>query len=249
MSAHYIRNRVIGFTRDPAAALRALPRLRQIALDSGYPDAEIWCSWLESELHCALGTTGARAFEPDARQVEILGTGNQVVGVLIRCYKLAIDREWQALLEASREGLQLLREAGSMWLLEPCFLAHLGDAQFALGNFQASRTAAQEGVTLMRESRSSWEPRCYAVLTRAQLALAEQVVDITATLDEYAALLARTAFALYEGELYELRAQLAEREGHEPENVAALQRAFDSYTRFGMTAQAARIAAAMVLAR
>ena len=136
-----------------------------------------------------------------------------------------------------------------MRLLEPCFLAHLGDAQFALGNFQASRTAAQEGVTLMRESRSSWEPRCYAVLIRAQLALVEQAVEITATLDEYGALLARTEFALYEGELHELRAQLAEREGHEPEKAAALQRAFDSYTRFGMTAQAERIAAAMVLAR
>ena len=61
------------------------------------------------------------------------------------------------------------------------------------------------------------------------------------TLDEYAALLERTEFHLYEGELHELRARLAEREGHEAEKVAALLSAYVCYTRFGMTAQAERV--------
>jgi hypothetical protein len=94
----------------------------------------------------------------------------------------------------------------------------------------------------MRTSQSAWNPHCYAVLARAQLALHEPAADITRTLDEYAALLERTGFHLYEGELHELQAQLAEREGHEAEKTAALQRAHECYTRFGMTAQAARVA-------
>jgi len=94
----------------------------------------------------------------------------------------------------------------------------------------------------MLASQSAYNPRSYAVLARAQLALNEPAADIASTLDEYAALLERTGFHLYEGELHELRAQLAEREDRETEKAAALRRAHDCYNRFGMTAQAARVA-------
>ncbi len=94
----------------------------------------------------------------------------------------------------------------------------------------------------MRKSKYAWSPHSYAVLARAQLALAEPAADIARTLDDYAALLARTEFHLFEGELYELRAHLAEREGPQSERTAALQRAGDCYTGFSMTAQAARVA-------
>ncbi len=89
-----------------------------------------------------------------------------------------------------------------------------------------------------------WRNSHWAIWRRAaqQLALTEPAADITSTLDEYAALLARTGFHLYEGELHELRARLAAREGQEAEKVAALHRAYDGYTRFGMTAQAERVA-------
>jgi hypothetical protein len=50
------------------------------------------------------------------------------------------------------------------------------------------------------------------------------------------ALLTRTQFRLCKGELHELQARVVERE------AAALQRACDSYARFGMAAQAARVA-------
>lgn len=49
---------------------------------------------------------------------------------------------------------------------------------------------------------------------------------------------------IYEGELHELRAQLAEREGRTAERAAALERAHACYVRFGMSAQAARVSAA-----
>ena len=83
------------------------------------------------------------------------------------------------------------------------------------------------------------------MLARAQLALAESATDITAILDEYGELLERTGFNLYQGELHELRARLAEREGRKVERATALARAQECYTRFGMTVQAARIAAAI----
>ena len=79
------------------------------------------------------------------------------------------------------------------------------------------------------------------MLAQAQLALAEPVADIMRTLDEYEALLTRTGFHVYEGELHERRARLAEREGQQAERAAALARAHACYTRFGMTGHAAWI--------
>ena len=99
----------------------------------------------------------------------------------------------------------------------------------------------------MRESKSVFSPCSYALLARAQLELLEPATDIASTLDEYATLLERTRFRLYAGELDELRARLAEREGQKTERSAALTRAHDCYTRFGMTAQAARIAGLQAL--
>ena len=98
----------------------------------------------------------------------------------------------------------------------------------------------------MRESQAVWSPRSYAVRARAQLALAEPAADVAETLDEYAPLLSRTGHHDYEGELHELRARLAEREGQQAERAAALNCAFECYTRFGMGAQVARIAVASV---
>ena len=85
----------------------------------------------------------------------------------------------------------------------------------------------------------------YVVLARAQFALAEPAPGIAGTLDEYEALLTRTGHHLYEGELHELRARLPEREGQQADRAAALARAQACYTRFGMAAQAARVADAL----
>ena len=97
----------------------------------------------------------------------------------------------------------------------------------------------------MRKSKSVFSPRSYALLARAQLELLEPAADIAFILDEYATLLERTRFRLYAGELDELRARLAEREGQLAERAAALHRAFDHYTHFDMAAQAARVADAL----
>ena len=83
------------------------------------------------------------------------------------------------------------------------------------------------------------------MLARAQLALGEPAADIARPLAEYVALLERTEYRLFEGERHEPRARLADREGHQAETAAALQRARDCYTRFGMTAHAARLATEM----
>jgi adenylate cyclase len=245
LSARYIRLYWIGFTRDPAIALRELPLLRQVALDSGHPEVAIWMLFGGSELKYALGDCdGLRALaQAAARRAEPLGVGNEIFAASTLCDALAGEREWQPLLDAANDALRLIRERSAVRPLEPMFLAFVGAAQLALGNLEAGRAAAAEGVALIRASQSVRNPHSYVVLARAQLALNEPAADITSTLDEYAALLERTGFHLYEGELHELRAQLAEREGHEAEKIAALQRAHECYTRFGMTAQAARVAA------
>ena len=60
--------------------------------------------------------------------------------------------------------------------------------------------------------------RCsYAVLARAELELDAPAADVARTLDEYAALLERTEFRVFEGELHQLRARLANREGRHVE--------------------------------
>ena len=124
-------------------------------------------------------------------------------------------------------------------------LTQVAIAQLELGNLIAGRVAAQEAVDHMRECSNAFNPHAYAVLARSQFALARSVIEITGTLDEYTALLARTKFHVYEGELHESRARLAEREGRRAERAAALHRAYECYTRFGMAAQAARVADAL----
>ena len=244
LSARYIRQLCIGFTRDPATALREISLLRQVALDSGYPEQALWMLLGEADLKYALGSCdGLRALaQAAARLAEPLGVGNEIFAAQILCEALACEREWQPLLDAASDALCLIRERSAVRPHEPDFLALIGAAQLALGNPEAGRAAAAEGVAFMHESQSARNPHSYAVLARAQLALGEPAADIASTLDEYAALLERTEFHLYEGELHELRARLAEREGHAAEKTAALQRAHDCYTRFGMTAHAARVA-------
>jgi class 3 adenylate cyclase len=243
LSARGVRQRCLGFSRDPAATLRDLPLLRQVALDSGYSEMALWMLQYEAELQYALGNAACvRALaHAAARLAEPLGVGNEIVAAITLCDALACEREWQLLLGAAHDALRLLRERGALRLVESGFLAHIGVAQLELGHLEAGRAAAAEGVAFMRASQSAWTPRSYAVLARAQLALGEPAADIARTLDEYAALLERTGFHLFEGELHELRAQLAERECHQAEQTAALQRAHDCYTRFGMTAHVTRM--------
>ena len=93
----------------------------------------------------------------------------------------------------------------------------------------------------MRDTHSAWNLRSYAVLARAQLALDEPGAAVAATLDEYAGVLERTGFAIYEGEIQELRAALAERDGDQAARSTALEQALACYTRFGMDAQAHRV--------
>ncbi|MGH8611652.1 MAG: ATP-binding protein, partial [Gammaproteobacteria bacterium] len=247
LTVRYFRSRCIGFTRDPATALREPLLLRQVALDSGYPEQALWALSFGAEFKYALGSsdgTGALA-QSAARLAEHLGVSNEIWAALAQCAALACEREWQPVLDTAGDALRLIRERGAARLIEPSFLAHISAAQLELGDLHAGRAAAQKGVAFMRESKAMWNPHSYAVLARAQLALGEPTADIISTLDEYAALLERTEFHLFEGELYELRARLAEREGREAEKTAALQCAHDCYIRFGMTAQAARVAKEM----
>ncbi len=236
LAVRLIRQRCIGYTRGFATALLEFPPLRQAALDNGYPELVVWALSFEMELEYALGSSGAThtLAQAAAQLADNLGVGNEILAGLARCDALASDREWKSLLEAASETLRLIREWGALRLAEPSLLAHLGTAQIELGNLEAGRVAAQEGVAFMRESKGAWSPRIYAVLARAQLELRAQAATIAQTLDEYEGFLKRTEFSLFEPELYQLRARLACREGRRVEQAAALKRAYDRSTTFGL---------------
>ncbi len=246
LAARWVRAACIGYTRDPAFALRELPLVRQSAVDAGYPEQAVWASSGEAQLKFALGSSaGIRALAQAAvRLAENRGAGNEITAAGVLCFALAADNDWQSLLEAARDGLRMIRERGAQRMFESEFFEHICTAERELGNAEAGRAAAQEGVAIIRESKSEWNPRCYAVLALAQLELGEPAGDVASTLDEYAALLERTGARIFEGELYELRARLAQREGDQAGRGAALRRAFDSYTRMGMVLQAERVKAA-----
>jgi adenylate cyclase len=91
LAARYIRQRCIGYTRDPATALRELRLLRQIALDGGYPEQALWAVWSEAELQYALGSSGGlqSLAQTAARLAEPLGIGNEVNSAQVLCFELA----------------------------------------------------------------------------------------------------------------------------------------------------------------
>jgi len=243
MGALGVRPLAVGSLRDPATALRESSLARQAALDCGYTEQALWAVAWEIELRSALGISdGARALAQTASQLsENMGAVNEVVASTSQCEALIGEGEWEAVSTMTKELLRGIREsgAGANWVSR--LLSILARAQLELGDPRASRAAALEGVVFMRDTKSVWNPHNYAVLARAQLELAEPAADISNTLGEYEALLTQTGFHIYEGELHELRACLAEREGQHTERTAALARAHDRYTRFGMVAQAARI--------
>ncbi|HVB78532.1 MAG TPA: adenylate/guanylate cyclase domain-containing protein [Candidatus Binataceae bacterium] len=246
-AARFFCLRSAGFMRDPAPLLRELPLVCQAALDSGYPEQALWALAFGADFKYALGSSdGMRAMaQAAARLAGNVSVANEIAAALAQCAAIACDRGWQSLLDVAGDTLRLIRERGAVRAFEPSFLAHIGTAQLELGNLEAGRGAAQEGVVFMRESKCVWSPRSYAVLARAQLDLGEPATDIQRTLDEYAALLERLEFHLFEGELHELRARLADHEGRPAERAAALKRAHDCYIHFGMTAQASRVAEAI----
>ncbi len=247
LGARGIRLLAIGSLRDPVTALREFPRVQQAAIAAGYPEQAMWAMFYEMELRYALGNTdGIHTLAQSAnRLAENLGGYNEIGAAICRCDLLDCGNDWHAVVTVATDRVSQVRARGAARLFESRLLALIGAAPIELGNVEAGRAAAHEGVAFVRASNARWSPRSFAVLAQAQLALTETVADIASTLDEYEALFTRTGFHVYEGELHELRARLAEREGQQAERVAVLNRAFECYTRVGMAAQAARVADAL----
>ncbi len=243
IAAYQTRSHIIGFTRDPVLGLQEARRVRQFALDRGYRDMASWLAVIEGEImYASRRTDGIGSVAQEAMSLaKDRGAAMEIMASCTSCNALSIQGDWQSVLQVATDTLRRIRETRTMGLWEPLFFAHIANAHLELGHLPLGRVAAQAGVDFMRKSKSVFSPRSYALLAQAQLALTETVADIAGTLDEYEALLTRTGFHVYEGELHELRAHLAEREGQQAERAVALARAHACYTRFGMTAQAAWI--------
>ena len=241
ITGRFVRQRAIGFIRDPATALREIPQIRQAAFDAGYPEQALWTLYAEAELKFhARRPDGAGALAENALSLAArLGVGNELMAALAVCAVLECERDWLALRDAAMKALAALRERGALRLVEAIFLAHLGVAELELGNVSESRIAAAAGVEFMRTSSSLINPHSYAVLARAQLALGETTAAITQILDEYAIVLIRTECNLLRTDLLDLRAQLALREGDVEASAALLRDAAESRAQFGVTSTAA----------
>ena len=242
LASRNVRLHAIGQSRDPNAGLIGLLLVRQRAEETGFLENAIFALFLELELRYALGRfddayTRIRMAEQWARNKGFMW---ELITMVATCDALLGAEDWQVLRANATAALEQIREQG-LAIHAPRFRAHLGIAELARGNASAAREAALAGVQGMRDMQAVWNPHSYAVLARAQLALAEPTSAISETLDEYEAVLQRTGFHIYDGEMHDLRARLAAREGHEAERSAALARAHDCYTRFGMTERAGRV--------
>ncbi|MCP5200684.1 MAG: AAA family ATPase [Gammaproteobacteria bacterium] len=242
-SARGVQTLATGRLRDPRAALAVLADERPRAEAAGHPEMALWLAGYEVELKLALEES--KGLENLARLqaawAENQGMLSRVNAAVCQCDLQASNRAWSIVLRIVDETLNEIELSGVGELFRPRLLALRGGAQLAMGNPKAARSAALEGVAFMRDTHSAWNLRSYAVLARAQLALDEPGAAVAATLDEYAGVLERTGFAIYEGESQELRAALAERDGDQAARSTALEQALACYTRFGMDAQAHRV--------
>ncbi|MGE3568827.1 MAG: adenylate/guanylate cyclase domain-containing protein [Gammaproteobacteria bacterium] len=244
-AARNARLHVLGHQRDPDAALRELPQVRAAAFEAGYLENAFFSLALEIDLRYGLGRgeDAAMRVEVTSRWSRNMGVMWELVATIAQCDALLYGEDWTALIATASAALERIGELGAGEIYAPRFHALLASAQLGLGNAIAARESAGAGVQLMRDSGGVWNPHAYALLARAQLALGEPRAAIDDTLDEYEALLERTGFGLYAGELHELRAELAGREGDRQARLAALQTAHDEYARFGMSTRTARVAA------
>src|SRR5262249_22671305 len=106
VAARGIRPTCIGFTRGPPTVLCALPLVRQLALESGYPEQALRMVEFGVVLKYALGSSdGIRALAQAAvRLAENLGVANEILAASTLCNALASEGEWQALLDAAGDN-------------------------------------------------------------------------------------------------------------------------------------------------
>ena len=243
LAARHVCAHCAGYLRDPGFLVTESPRIREFAIQSGFPEQASWVT--VSELEIKFGAGDFRDFRALAQTATQLATGlgetTEIMAAYSMCQSAACEGDWPVALELATEALKRIQTNGAMRLWEPNFLALIGTAEYELGNPTASRAAASQGIQFMRNSGCYFNPRAYAVLIRAQLALTEPAGDIAQVLDEYGEVLSRTGFRLLDGEYHELRADLALHEGRLEDRTRALSEAHACYARFGMAAQAERV--------
>lgn len=212
-----------GYTADPAAAVAELPRLRRLAIDKGYPEMILWSAPHEAKFLRALhrdhdlrvlGGSVADVLRTPGGQADT----NRVFASEVLFLLHASNGDWSAALDEATQALGLIRDRRTNKPFEAQVLANIACARLELGDLQAARIAATEGIECLRSNGIILQPGAYGVLARVQLALDEPAADIVVTLDEYAAVIARAGLDLYQGELAELRATLAERSHRDPQS-------------------------------
>jgi hypothetical protein len=246
-SARLMRERAHAYTRNVSGHQAACEATRRVALETGYLEQTVWAIVEGAWLDLVGGTGGgfqARAREAQSR-AEHLGAANQSLAALALCRALAIDGDWQGVLETASVALRNGREARAGLFVEVGLLSSVSQAELELGRPDAARAAASEAVEQMQSYAYLYWLIPYRDLARAQLALGEPRVEVEQTLDAFLQTIEQTDQRVFEGLMHELRAELAEREGDSAGRAQSLQHALDAYESFGITAHSDRLRAAL----
>ena len=245
-SARHVRAWTVAQAGEPWVAVRELALARDFAFEHGYPEVALWTIGSQGLVEFLLGRSAeARTLAQEALRVaENQGStfGEIYAHVSALGPSLALERDWKRLADVAREAVRRMHETRAALAFEAIALDFLAAAQFELGQTKAARDTAARAVVLMMETGNRKWPRAHAQLIRSQIALAEPAARVEESMTRYATLLEDTGKRLFEPELHELRASLAQREGDPLTHTAELRRAHDLYTGFGVTTHAERLA-------
>lgn len=244
LAARYVSLYIRGVVADPEGSLAEFPRVYQAALDSDNPEQALWALYWEYELRFALrDTSRVHALAHSmAALAENLGAINEMLAAIPRCDAFISNADWPAALELATTMLDWVRARGVGRFWEPHWLATIATIQLARGEPEAAREAAAGGVAIVDGTRMYWSLHAHAALARAQIQAGDPARSVDTTLDEYDARIEETGYRIYEGDLHEIRAQLAAGQGRADVSARAFGLAAECYMRFGMTDQVSRLA-------
>ena len=187
-----------------------------------------------------------------AQSAEALEIAERLAGPPARWYghlglstAYALRGQWAEAIENAQAALALTREHGMNGYREEDVLACLAEASRGAGDVHRALAIAREAVALSEtRGRSPWTARAHLEAARAWLACAgeEAVSEAERHLEHGLSVVAETGVRVFQPQLVEEQARVAERRGDHASGVSALHRALDLYGEIGASDHAARVA-------
>jgi tetratricopeptide (TPR) repeat protein len=235
-------------------AIRQLEHALRVARDSGFPENLGWMLGsvaIQAEysgelvLSDALGDARAAALEA-LRIAQELGSGFSVGSAYSNLASVHFTAgEFEEAERFSRQALELARSRRLGLEFEALALARMARSQTRLGKAADALESARESIVLARErGQALWE-------LLGQLALAEALAQgqgsrarkaIEEALESARRLMEQTGARVYEPQIVEAWARLAQASGDADAREKSLREALGLYTRIGARGHARRVA-------